>query len=252
MEQPAPLHPLIRTITDRPRRLFAIGDVHGCFDELFILINHLISEQGLAEDDLLLFIGDLIDRGPASREVIEYVHSLKEKWPRTVMLRGNHEDMLLGFLGMDGFGGDVYLPNGGVETLKSYGLNPYLQGAELAALLPPHHIELLQRLEYGVTLAEFLFVHAGVNPHTRLAQQDPHDFMWVRTEFTHAEHSFGKTVVFGHTPFEDIFLHLPFKLGIDTGLVYGNKLTAVELVDGDLYQIDFGEQEVVVSSLRER
>lgn len=251
MEQPAPLHTLIRTISERPRRVFAIGDVHGCFDELYALVSHLISDQGVTEEDQVIFIGDLIDRGPASREVLEYVCSLKEKWPRTVVLRGNHEDMFLGFLGKGGFGGDVYLSNGGVECLKSYVLNPYLPGAQVAPLIPTHHLELLENLEYGVTLGEFLFVHAGVNPRIRLATQDPHDFMWIRSEFTHAEHTFGKTVVFGHTPFEDIFMHLPFKLGIDTGLVYGNKLSAVELVEGDLYQVEFGEQEVFVSSLRE-
>jgi serine/threonine protein phosphatase 1 len=76
--------------------------------------------------------------------------------------------------------------------------------------------------------------------------------MWIRSEFTTHEHSLGRTVVFGHTPFEDVLLHMPFKIGIDTGAVYGNKLSCVELVDGLLYQVEAGERDIRVHSLTER
>ena len=107
-------------------------------------------------------------------------------------------------------------------------------------------------LELGVMLAEFVFVHAGINPRVPLEQQSSHDVMWIRGDFTHAPHSVGKTVVFGHTPFEDVLLHLPYKIGIDTGLVFGNRLSVVELVHGQLYQIEQGETKVKSFSLRDR
>jgi serine/threonine protein phosphatase 1 len=104
----------------------------------------------------------------------------------------------------------------------------------------------------GVSIGEFLFVHAGVNPERGLNDQRARDLMWIRGDFIPVEHKLGKTVVFGHTPFADVMLHMPFKIGIDTGLVYGNLLSAVELVEGTAFQVDRGGDQVTVSSLRDR
>ena len=93
-------------------------------------------------------------------------------------------------------------------------------------------------------------VHAGINPTRALEAQDPADLMWIRKDFIQAEHSAGKTVVFGHTAFNDIYLHLPYKIGIDTGIAYGNKLSVVELVHGNAFQIEVGETQVHERSLR--
>ena len=242
----------MRVITDRPKRIFAIGDLHGCLDELNLIITFLKEEQGACSEDLFVFIGDYIDRGKESRQVIEYLLSLQSEWPRTVFIKGNHEDMLLDFLGLGGRCGDVYLSNGGDEFLKSYGLDPALPQSELLERLPVEHLEFLKKLELAVCLAEFVFVHAGVSPDRPLEEQDLRDLMWIRADFIHAEHRLGKTVVFGHTPFEDVLLHLPFKIGIDTGLVYGNKLSVVELVHGTLYQVEREGLEVGVHDLSAR
>jgi serine/threonine protein phosphatase 1 len=118
--------------------------------------------------------------------------------------------------------------------------------------LPESHLEFLTSLEHGVSLGEFLFVHAGIDPQLELSQQKAHTLMWVRAQFIQKEHNAGKTVVFGHTPFEDVMLHMPYKIGIDTGLVYGNRLTVVEVVEGGVYQIDRGGEEVYVSSFKDR
>ncbi len=246
--------PLIRAISRRPKRLFAVGDIHGCYTELQVLVQYLTSELKLGADDQLIFIGDYVDRGKQSKQVIDLLVDLKRSWPETVFLKGNHEGMLLGFLGLGGVGGDVYLANGGGDTLVSYGLDPMqdASGVEVRARLPESHLHFLQGLEMGVSLAEFVFVHAGVRPGVPLDSQAEEDCMWIRSDFVESRHDFGKTIVFGHTPFEDVVLHLPFKIGIDTGLVYGNKLSMVELVEGELYQVDFGEGNVKVSSLRER
>lgn len=246
--------PLIRALSRRPKRLFAVGDIHGCYAELRVLMQYLTSELKFCADDQLIFIGDYVDRGKGSKQVIDLLVDLKKSSPETVFLKGNHEGMLLDFLGLGGIGGDVYLANGGGDTLLSYGIDPVdaLDGSEIKACLPEDHLQFLQELEVGVSLAEFVFVHAGVRPGVPLERQTEDDCMWIRTDFVESQHDFGKTIVFGHTPFEDVVVHLPFKIGIDTGLVYGNKLTMVELVEGDLYQVDFGEGNVKVSSLRER
>lgn len=243
---------LLRVIPERPARVFAVGDIHGCADDLKVMLDFLRQEQSLGAQDLLVFLGDYIDRGPKSREVIEQVLAVQRELPKTVVLKGNHEDMLLDYLGFGGESGEVYLENGGAEFLKSYGLHPFATRADILAALPAEHVEFFKRLELGVLLAEFLFVHAGIHPSRALDEQSPHDLMWVRGDFTHATHSVGKTVVFGHTPFEDVMLHLPYKIGVDTGLVFGNRLSVVELVHGQLFQLDQGENKVKTFSLRER
>lgn len=242
----------IRKVTELPDRLFAIGDVHGCVQEVTALLNHLKTEETLGERDMVLFIGDYIDRGPASKETVDLLIGFKNDFPKTIFLKGNHEDMLLAYLGLGGRGADVYMHNGGLETFRNYGIQPYGDKAKILELFPKDHRDFFVSLETGIELAEFLFVHAGINPAKSLAEQSEEDLFWIRRPFLEAQHSAQKTVVFGHTPFEDILLDLPFKIGIDTGLVYGNRLTCVELVNGKLLQVECGGRSVVVSSLEER
>lgn len=243
--------PLIRVITERPRRLFVVGDIHGNYSELCLLLDHIIIKHNVGAEDLIIFIGDYIDRGPASRQVIDRMLEIRRAWPKTVFLKGNHEEMLLSFLGMGGGNGQFYLPNGGAAFFASYGIEPIGPLTELIGRLPVAHLEFIRNLELGVCLAEFIFVHAGLNPSKSLGKQEPADLLWIRKEFIAPPHDFGKTVVFGHTAFNDIHLDLPFKIGIDTGVAYGNKLSIVELVNGDLYQVGVGETEVQERSLRE-
>ena len=242
---------LIRVIADRPQRLFVVGDIHGNCTELSLLLEYLTKKHNIGSDDLFIFIGDYIDRGPASRQVIDRMLEIRRAWPKTVFLKGNHEEMLLSFLGLGGGNGQFYLPNGGAAFFASYGVEPVGPLSELISKLPVAHLEFIRGLELGVSLAEFIFVHAGLNPSLALEQQSSGDLLWIRKEFIEAPHNFGKTVVFGHTAFNDIYLDLPYKIGIDTGVAYGNKLSVVELVNGDLYQVGVGETEVKERSLSE-
>lgn len=243
--------PLIRVISERPRRLYVVGDIHGNIQELSLLLEHLTSKHNLGAEDLLVFIGDYIDRGPASRQVVDRMLEIQRSWPRTVFLKGNHEEMLLSFLGLGGGNGQFYLPNGGASFFASYGVEPSGPLTDLIAKLPVAHLEFIRNLELGVSLAEFIFVHAGVNPAKSLEQQESNDLLWIRKEFIVAPHDFGKTVVFGHTAFNDVYLDMPYKIGIDTGVAYGNKLSIVELVNGDLYQVGVGDATVQERSLRD-
>lgn len=240
-----------RVITDRPRRVFAVGDIHGNINEIRALIEFLKAERGVDQRDQMIFIGDYIDRGPASRQVIDLMLSLKAAWPKTVFLKGNHEDMLLGFLGQGGTCGDVYLQNGGIAFFDSYGIVPQGKLSDILLELPTSHLDFIKGLELGVVLANFVFVHAGIDPARGLNEQLPEDMLWIRKPFINSEHSLGKTVVFGHTAFDQVLLDLPFKIGIDTGIAYGNRLSAVELVEGELYQVELGEPAVKASFLND-
>lgn len=243
---------VIRRIDARPARLFAFGDIHGCNAELNLMLEHLASEHSASADDHYIFMGDYIDRGPDSKGVIDTLINWSHSYPNSVFLRGNHEDMLLDFIGMGGSAGSVYLGNGGAEFFKSYGINPDGPLAEVAKSLPREHLKFFTSLEHGVTLGEFLFVHAGIDPALTLDQQKAHNIMWIRAQFIPRHHDLQKTVVFGHTPFADVYVHMPYKIGIDTGLVYGNMLSVVELVDGTVFQLDAGGDKVKVSSMRDR
>jgi serine/threonine protein phosphatase 1 len=231
--------------------LFVVGDIHGNYSELSLLLDHVSAKHNPDVEDQFIFIGDYIDRGPASRQVIDRMLEIQRVWPKTVFLKGNHEEMLMSFLGMGGANGQFYLPNGGLAFFASYGVEPVGPLSDLISKLPVAHLEFMQNLELGVSLAEFIFVHAGLNPAKSLSEQDSADMLWIRKEFILAPHDFGKTVVFGHTAFNDVHLDLPYKIGIDTGVAYGNKLSLVELVNGDLYQVAVGETAVQHRSLRE-
>src|SRR5262245_14550340 len=117
-------------------RHFAIGDLHGCPDELDVLLDHV----GAGEDDTLVFLGDYVDRGPAVRRLVERLMQVRGGAATTVFLRGNHEDMLLDYLGLGGRYGDAYLANGGGATLASYGVRGGLTGAAAASNFPPEHL----------------------------------------------------------------------------------------------------------------
>lgn len=231
-------------LPDDFQRIYAVGDVHGNLKELATLIDFISQERPITEHDLVVFIGDYIDRGPDSRGVIEYLRAFCQKNPNTQCLQGNHEEMLLSFLGLSGEHGEFYLANGGAQCLESYGIDPTMERSEIVRALPPGDIDFIQGLPVGVIVDNYILVHAGIRPEVPLEMQDPHDLRWIRHDFINNQHRFGKTVVFGHTSFNELFIDLPYKLGIDTGIAYGNALSIVELTQGLQYQVQCGESEV--------
>ncbi|MCB0330224.1 MAG: serine/threonine protein phosphatase [Bdellovibrionales bacterium] len=234
-------------------RTFVIGDIHGCADELNLLLHHIEEKEGLAPEDVVIFIGDYIDRGPDSKGVIDLLLDFDERQKSDVyFLKGNHEEMLLGYLELGGSGGDVYLINGGKEFLASYGLGAKVKPSEALEAIPERHIQFFQNLTRYLVSEQFIFAHAGLNPLRDLGHQIDDDLFWIRDEFIQNVHYFRKTVVFGHTPFEDVMFHLPFKIGIDTGLVYGNALTAIELSGERIYQIEPQSVEIEEFSFKEK
>ena len=237
-----------RTLNSTPKRIFAIGDVHGCVEELNVLLSYLEQELGLDEHDAVVFIGDYIDRGPDSRGVVDRVIQVQKKIPDTITLKGNHEEMILSFLGFPGTGGGVFYKNGGRETLLSYGITAFNPGdsEEILNALPSSHVAFYTNLDRMVVLEDYIFVHAGLSPMKSLESQIDDEIFWIRDEFIKNIHRFGKTVVFGHTPFKEILFHEPYKIGIDTGLVYKNMLSCIELRSRTTYQVQSGGAAVVV------
>ncbi|MBX6423205.1 metallophosphoesterase family protein [Thermosulfurimonas sp. F29] len=207
-------------------RIFAVGDIHGCAEALERLLGILPLDL---ERDLLVFLGDYIDRGPSPRRVVEMVKELRERYPeRVIPLCGNHEWMFKRYL--KGIETEVFLYNGGESTLRDY----YTEGR---LEIPPEHLSFLEGLPLYFETEEFFFVHAGIRPERALSAQVEEDLLWIREAFYYYPGRLPKTIVFGHTPFPDVLL-LDDRIGIDTGCVYGGKLTAIELPARKIYQVE--------------
>jgi serine/threonine protein phosphatase 1 len=240
-------------IEQRGGRIYAIGDIHGALPEIEVLLSHLSSTTALSKDDTIIFIGDYIDRGPDSKGVIDLLIKFKQESSANIhFLRGNHEEMLLDYLGLGGAGEEVYIQNGGSETFLSYGLPAEPTKEAALEIIPAEHIKFYQNLERYIITDKFVFAHAGLNPLRDLRFQTDDDIFWIRDEFIQNLHYFKKTIVFGHTPFEDVMFHLPYKIGIDTGLIYGNALTAIEIKDEQVIQIPTGTKEVEVFTFKQK
>jgi len=229
-----------RTRHEHAGRLFAIGDIHGCPDELATMLKAIAPREG----DTVVFVGDYVDRGPSARDAVDIVIDLQKGPAEVVTLKGNHEDMMLNFLGFPGHYGESFLFNGGAATMDSYGIGD--DGLDNALeRLPPEHVKFYRGLSLSYLRPPYFFVHAGILPARQLEEQEPEDLLWIRQEFIFNPHEAGAIVVFGHTPMRGVMIDLPYKLGIDTGLVYGGKLTCLEFTEGVVYQCERGARRVV-------
>lgn len=212
--------------------IWAIGDVHGCLSSLEKLIEQISPKSG----DKLIFLGDYIDRGPDSKGVVDFLSSLS-RTVDCVFLRGNHEQMLLDVLDNNE---DTYrwVINGAGDTWRSYGNMQNILTYE-------EHMEFFRSTKYYHTegnvekangdIGRYLFVHGGVRPNVPIERQNPQDLIWIREEFIFKRHNLDYIVVFGHTPLEDVLIEKD-KIGIDTGCVYGGKLTAYCITNDKIIQ----------------
>lgn len=207
------------------RKIFAVGDIHGCSRKLEILLSRLPIDP---ERDVLVFLGDYINRGLESRHVISLLLDVKQKVRNTVFLIGNHEHGLLEYART----GDpdllrILRPMGVEATLESYGNSPIRTMRDLS-FLPEDHRVFLKQLRPYFKLNSYLFIHAGIIPGEKLDTCSLDRLLTVRDMFINYQGALDDVVVFGHTPFETPFISRQ-KIGIDTGASYGNVLTAVEL-----------------------
>jgi len=159
--------------------------------------------------------------------------------------------MLLSYLGLEGAHGDMFTVNGGKATLASYGLvEGKFTARDALRAMPPEHLEFYQDLQSSYLIDSFLCVHAGIDPQKSLADQSNEDFFWIRSKFIYSSHNLPYTILFGHTPQQKVLYNLPYKVGLDTGLVYGNMLTCLELDEKVLFQISRGKKGVNKSSVQ--
>jgi serine/threonine protein phosphatase 1 len=203
-----------------PGRIFVIGDIHGYLNKLTELMSKIHPDP---QKDQLVFLGDYIDRGPQSKEVVDYVLKVKERFPRTIFLMGNHEFMFLEYL-TNRAEPWTFLLNGGVETVHSY----ELVGDDPEEHIPDEHFVFFNTLKPYYETEDYIFVHAGLRSGVPLHEQTLDDLLWIRREFIRSQEDFGKLVIFGHTPFPSPLVH-ENKIGIDTGAGYGGMLTCLEL-----------------------
>ncbi len=230
-------------------RFFIVGDIHACPQELETLLTAL----SLQPEDHLVFLGDYVDRGPGAREVVDLLLGMRaDAVCAMTFLKGNHEDMFLDFIGYAGNYGEAFLINGGVKTLASYGCPPFMEAAEIVARVPEAHLTFFRNLDLMVSVGEVLCVHAGISALHPLKEQEPEDLLWIRQEFIDNPHPLPYTVIYGHTPQREVKFDLPYKVGIDTGLVYGGKLSCLEFTEKKLFQVAKGGRAVKVSDITDR
>ena len=211
-----------------------IGDIHGSYNSLAALLQ-LVEHRA----ETIVFLGDYIDRGPDSKIVVELVLQLKRERPHVITLLGNHEFMLLNYLA--GLDDGVFTKVGGRETLTSYGLSPDIHPAEAQAAFPKNHLTFFQDLPLLWEDPHGIYVHAGLQPSLHLSRQTSNWCLWVRDDFIRSSFNFGKPVVFGHTVFKKPLVQKN-KIGIDTGAVYGQSLTALLLPEMEFISVA-GEQD---------
>jgi serine/threonine protein phosphatase 1 len=218
-----------------PAAVYAIGDVHGCIDQLRDL-EAMIAEDGrdIEGEKWLVTIGDHIDRGPDSRAAIGHVMGPAPSGFKRFSLLGNHEAMLLDFM-ENPAAHAYYLEEGGLETLASYGIDfapPPLRSAAAAreklAGFPAAHAAFIAGLPIYLSLPGWLFVHAGIRPGVPLAMQTDDDLIWIRAPFLTSQLTGGLRVVHGHTPGPDI-VATPHRIDVDTHCFHTGRLSAVRV-----------------------
>jgi len=216
------------------RRVYAVGDVHGCLDRL-IALHDLIADD-LRErpaDAILIHLGDYVDRGRDSAGVVARLAEAPLEMP-AVNLMGNHEQMMLTALATgEPEATDLWLANGGGDALSSWGVPRSALPQEWASYMPRPHLIFLRDLAVRHELGGYLFVHAGIRPGVPLDRQSRHDQIWIREPFLSSNDPFGLVVVHGHTPRPTPVVR-PNRIGIDTGAVMGGVLTCAVLEDDRL------------------
>jgi len=225
--------------------VYAFGDVHGRADlleRLFAKVEADIAEYAENQKVVLVFLGDYIDRGFQSRDVIDFLLSERVTKHQCIYLKGNHEEALLKFMSDPTFG-PRWAGYGGLETLTSYSVRPprirtvgeewTLACDALNEAMPPEHRRFFTSLEISATIGDYVFVHAGLRPGKPLEDQVEKDALWIREEFLNDTSSFGVIVVHGHTPISAP--HRDFRrIGIDTGAYLSGKLTAARFMRSDV------------------
>lgn len=231
------------TINHQPRvrdghRIYAVGDVHGCFDELVSLLDRIEEDHRSRSEAkcFIIFLGDLIDRGPKSRHVVQHLLNTPPAFAKMEFIRGNHEEMAVRALTGDPMLIPDWIQYGGLEFAISYGLDPgqmTFQSPEkiqrlLLDVVPKEDIAFLASGADWIASGDYMFVHAGVRPGVPLDQQSGRDLRWIRSGFIDSSEDFGAVIVHGHTISNTVEIR-PNRIAMDTGAYRTGKLSAIRL-----------------------
>ena len=228
------------------QRIYAVGDIHGRLDLLNELLAWIDTDIGLRPTarPIYVFLGDYIDRGPASRETIDRLIEHSEA-NECIFLKGNHELIAIKCLS-DRNLFDQWMRLGGMETLVSYGISAQglANGRNIVELqaafhraLPQAHFRFFRDLQPFFVCDDFFFVHAGVRPNVDLTRQKESDLLWIRDEFLSSNVDFGKIVVHGHTPTLEIEVGSN-RINIDTGAFATGRLTCLVIEESSLSAVN--------------
>ena len=239
----------LRRHADRERRarlrldtdgvaIYAVGDVHGCLDELLSLERAIVANgRDLPGRKLIIMLGDYIDRGPASSQVLDHLIAPPPAGFERICLAGNHEVMMLDYIdGRLGLGD--WMSMGAASTLRSYGIDferlvqVYRSSRQIDEVIrkaiPAAHVAFMRSMPILVEAPRFIFVHAGIRPELDIDQQSDNDLVLIRSDFYEHASQLKNYVVHGHTPVAEPKLE-GTRINIDTGAVFGGRLTALRL-----------------------
>lgn len=224
------------------KRCYAIGDVHGRLDLLKDLFDQIRRHASLRSprETIIVLLGDLIDRGPDSSEVVELVRTFRPDFARLYALAGNHEELLLRTIDGELNAFQAWMTNGGLSTMRSYGVDTSsLAGLDLedfrrrvTRAIPQSHVMFLRSCADSIRFGDYLLAHAGVRPGRPLEEQTGKDLRWIRQTFLSSDADHGFVVVHGHSQFSEIEIR-PNRIGIDTGAYHSGVLTAAWFEDGE-------------------
>jgi len=242
-----PVRPIDSAAIPAGRRVYAIGDVHGRNDLLQQLLDKIIKDDGQRgkADSEIIFLGDLVDRGPDSAGVIDTAMRLKATAGNVRFLMGNHEEVYLAAATGDEKSVRFFNRIGGRETILSYeiSMKEYIEldmtqlAERIPELFPQEHVDFIAGFEDQIIIGDYAFVHAGIRPGVPLAEQRKKDLRWIREEFLSQQEAHEKIIVYGHTISDEV-VEAGNRIGIDTGAYYSDKLTALALQGSERWYLD--------------
>ena len=221
--------------------IFAIGDIHGCLSQLTTLHKKILTHDKFdVKKDLLIYLGDYIDRGNNTKGVIDQILKLKNNKIKTINLMGNHDEFMIDFLFNKKNDIKNWLNFGVDQTFRSYDIETveFIKDGfeddvidklrnELLKKMDATHINFFKNLEVTHSTEKYLFVHAGIDPQKKLSEQTKKDYLWSRSNiFFHKDFKAEKTIIHGHTPEKEV-INYPYRINIDTGCYFSGKLTCV-------------------------
>ena len=222
---------------------YGIGDVHGCFLSMLNLLVKIEQDRSNsgAEKSTVVFLGDLIDRGPSSKQVIEFLMSYKPDWTELAFVRGNHEEVMLDVMSGNLSAMRSWFEFGGKDCARSYGvenfgqllINPDHIMMALQRNVPKEHLAFMDSFSDAFAFGDYLMVHAGIKPKVAIEDQSPYDMRWIRSSFLNYDKPHPVKVVHGHTVVENGPENHNNRIAVDTGAHKGRPLTAVRLFEGE-------------------